>query len=74
MTSKHFNLPPDLDLIPKSFEEDIGTVSNLVDTDLGESVLSMIAVGNFSLQLPCHFLDPIVRRHTMRNVVEWSNL
>ena len=57
--------PTDLEFIPKSFEEDIGTVSDLIDADLGESIFSMITVGDFPLQLPCHFLYPTVRGHNM---------
>jgi len=53
---KCYNLPPDLELIPKSFEEDISTVPNLLDLDVGESIFSALTLGDFSFQLPCHFL------------------
>jgi hypothetical protein len=53
-----FDLSPDLEFIPKSFEEDINTVLDLINVDLGESVFSMLAFGDFSLQLPRHFLHP----------------
>ena len=56
MTLQRYNLPPDLDLVPKSFKENIRTVSNLLNVDLGESVFSMLAFGDLPLQLPRHFL------------------
>ena len=56
MASYRYNLPPDLELIPKSFEEDISTVPDLLNMNLGESVFSVLAFCDFPLQLPRHFL------------------
>ena len=48
--------PPDLELISKSFEEGVGTISDLFNVDVGKPVFSVLAFGDLPFQLPCHFL------------------
>lgn len=56
---QYYNLLTDLELVPKSFEEDVSTVSNLFNPDLGKSIFSARALGNLSFQVPRHLLHLI---------------